>query len=370
MRDQQTLENDVTFDDMLAELASRRDEFRKQRYVPRDFVVRLKRIGLYRAAAPARFGGEPLAPAVFLEKIQRISAVDGSTGSVASFANALVYLGALPLATQAEIYADGPDVVFAGGLYPVQPVVATERGYLVNGRWKFATGCMAADSVGVGVRFDERSSAPGVPGVAVLRPGQVEIVDDWDVVGMQATGSFDLVVRDVEVPHEWTFVRGSAPTVDEPLFRYPTIAYAAQALCVVGAGIARAALDFAIEVGAGGTGVTGAPRLVDRAYYRTGVAEAEAALRSARAYFYDATEEAWATVLVGDPATPRQNAHLRLRPRIWPRPVRTWSARSCGSPASGRSAPATRCRGCSATPSPRSCMPSSAPRCTTRPARS
>jgi alkylation response protein AidB-like acyl-CoA dehydrogenase len=108
------------------------------------------------------------------------------------------------------------------------------------------------------------------------QPEQVEIIQDWDVVGMRATGSFDLKVTNVEVPREWTFIRGGSPTVDEPLFRYPSLGYASQVLAVVGAGVARAALDFAIETGAGRSGVTGAPRLADRAYYRTGVAEAEA----------------------------------------------------------------------------------------------
>jgi alkylation response protein AidB-like acyl-CoA dehydrogenase len=106
----------------------------------------------------------------------------------------------------------------------------------------------------------------------VLRPEHVEIVQEWDVVGMKGTGSFDVVVKDVEVAREWTFIRGGEPTVDEPLCRYPTVAYAAQVLAAVGAGIARTALEHAIVTGASHTGVTGAPKLADRAYYSTGVA--------------------------------------------------------------------------------------------------
>lgn len=297
----------TAFGDVLAELAQRRVEFREQRYVPKDFIARLKEIGLYRAAAPATFGGEPLPPAEFLDRIERISVVDGSTGWVASFGSGLVYLAALPLETQAALYADGPDVVFAGGLFPVQPVTPTERGYLVNGRWKYASGCMGADILGVGIAGDS-----GKPRVALLPPEQVEIVQEWDVVGMRGTGSFDLVVRDVEVAREWTFIRGGPPTVDEPLYRYPTISYASQVLAVVGAGVARAALNHAEEVGAGYAGVTGAPKLADRAYYRAEVATCEAALRSARAWFYELSHEVWATVVAGDPATDVQNAHLRL----------------------------------------------------------
>lgn len=300
----------VTFDDVLAELAERRTEFREQRYVPKDFIARLKQVGLYRASTPKMFGGEPMAPADFLARIERISTVDGSTGWVASFGSSLIYLAALPLDTQAQLYADGPDVCFAGGLFPVQRAEPTERGFLVNGRWKFASGCMGADIIGVGIPGDEASA--GKPRTALLRPDQVEIVQDWDVVGMKGTGSFDTVVRNVEVPREWTFIRGGQATVDEPLYHYPALAYASQVLSVVSAGVARAALDYAREIGGGRSGVTGAPKLADRSYYRAGIAEGEALLRSARAYFYEVAEEVWATVVAGDAATPEQNAHLRL----------------------------------------------------------
>jgi alkylation response protein AidB-like acyl-CoA dehydrogenase len=253
----------VALDDVLAEVARRRVEFRERRYVPEDFIARLKQIGLYRATTPAKFGGEPLPPAEFLELIERISAVDGSTGWVASFASAGVYLAALPVETQTQLYANGTDLSFTGGLFPVQPARSTDRGFLVNGRWKFASGCMGADYLAVGISTD--AAVAGKPRTAVLRPEQVEIVREWDVVGMRGTGSFDLVVRDVEVPREWTFIRGGRPTVDEPLYRYPLMAYASQVLAVVGAGVARAALDHAERAGAGYAGVTGAPKLADRA---------------------------------------------------------------------------------------------------------
>ncbi|KAA9166421.1 flavin-dependent monooxygenase [Amycolatopsis acidicola] len=298
------------FEEVLAELGERKEEFHAQRYVPRDFVDKLKPLGVYRASTPARFGGEPMPPAEFLRMVERISAVDGSAGWVASFGSQLVYLGSLPLESQAKMFAGGPDVVFAGALFPVQEAVPTDAGFRVSGRWKFASGCMAADIICVGIPGDDASA--GKPRGALLRPEDVEIVQDWDVEGMRATGSFDLVVRDVEVPREWTFVRGGAPVLDEPLYRYPAITYAAQSLSVVSAGVARAVLDVAEEAGGGRASITGAPKLADRAYYRAAVAEAEASLRSARAYFYEAAEEAWEGILDGNGVSDRRNADMRL----------------------------------------------------------
>lgn len=307
---QPQVESTLTIEDVLAELTERREEFRKQRYVSKDFVAQLKTLGLYRSSTPERFGGEPMPPATFLELVERISTVDGSTGWVASFGSQLIYLGSLPLESQAELYADGPDVVFAGALFPVQQAAPTERGFLVNGRWKFASGCMAADIVCVGIQGDDTTS--GKPRGALVRPERLEIVQDWDVIGMQGTGSFDLVAKDVEVDREWTFIRGGEPVIDEPLYRYPAITYAAQVLSVVSAGVARAALNFAEDVGSGRASITGAPKLADRAYYRAGIAEAEATLRSARAYFYEAADEAWQTLVDGGHVSDEQNAHLRL----------------------------------------------------------
>ena len=98
--------------------------------------------------------------------IERISEADGSAGWVASFGSAGVYLAALPPETLAEIYAQSPDLVFAGGLFPLQPAEAVEGGWQVNGTWKFASGCKGADLLGVGI-----GAAGGKPRTAVFRRG-------------------------------------------------------------------------------------------------------------------------------------------------------------------------------------------------------
>ncbi|WP_240975696.1 acyl-CoA dehydrogenase family protein [Paraburkholderia aromaticivorans] len=301
----------LPLDEVIAEIAARRDEFDRLSHVPRDVIAKLKRAGVYRAATPRRFGGDALAPALFLDMIERIAVADGSAAWVASFGSANVYLAALPLHTQAEIYADGPDQVFAGGLFPVQPAQPAEGGWRVNGTWKFASGCKGADWLGVGIGVGA-PGAGGKPRTAVFRPHQVEIVENWDVVGMQGTGSHDLRVSDQFVADDWTFVRGGEPCVDEPLYRYPTIAYAAQVLAVVNLGLARAALDVANHMAGGRKTTTGAPQLADRAYYRIELAKAEAQLRSARAFFYDTTNQVWQSILAGNAVTADQVSLLRL----------------------------------------------------------
>lgn len=300
--------NDTSWDAVLAELAERRQEFHALGYIPRDFIEKFIPFGVYRHATPMKFGGEVMSPPEFLKIIERIGRVDGSTAWVVGFASANTYLGALPLETQAEIYKNGPDVVTAGGLYPMQQAARTKDGYRVSGRWKFASGCMAADYISVGL-LDE--SAGGKPRAALLPARDLTIVQDWDVSGMRASGSFDTVLDDVTIPYDWTFVRGGDPLIDEPLFRYPLIGYQAQCHAAIGLGVAQGALDYALDAGAS-SGVTAAPPRSERSYYRVEFAKAFVALQSARSYFLDVAEEVWQAVSAGEQVTREQKARIRL----------------------------------------------------------
>ncbi|AOI89545.1 acyl-CoA dehydrogenase family protein [Burkholderia pseudomultivorans] len=305
----------LSLDALIEEVERRRDEFDALSHVPRDMVGKMKRAGIFRASTPKRFGGDALPPARFLEMLERIAIADGSTAWVAAFGSANTYLASLPIETQAQIYATGPDQVFAGGLYPLQKAERAPGGFLVSGQWRFASGCKGADWIGVGIGgapagADDKNA--GKPFTAVFPASEVEIVDNWNVVGMQGTGSHDLRLKDKYVEERWTFVRGGTPLIDEPLYRYPAVAYQAQVHAAVNIGLARAALDMLAGMSGVTTTTTGAPRLADRAYYRSGLAQAEAQLRSARAFFFEAAEASWRTVLAGDPVSPSGANLLRL----------------------------------------------------------
>lgn len=301
------------FQTLLAEIRERaqREEFDQQRYISHDVIARFKELGVYRALVPTRFGGEQRSPMEFCAMVEEISAADGSAGWVASFGMNPVYLAALPLATLDKVYANGPDVVFAAGIFPPQPAETVEGGFKVSGRWKFSSGCMGADLIGVGIS-PKTGETLSLPRLAVMPQAQVGIEDTWDVVGLIGTGSHDLVLDGVEVAEEWTFVRGGPANLDEPLFRYPSLSFATQVLSVVGLGVARAALDYLADMASGRFSVTGAPALADRPLAQMQMAKAEAELRAARAWFYEAMESAWASVLAGDAVSVEQTNLLRL----------------------------------------------------------
>lgn len=297
------------FDDLLGEIRRRRVEFERQRYVSDDIVQRFRDIGIYRAFVPASFGGDERSPIEFLLAIEAISEADGSAGWVASFGVCETYLAALPLERVQEIWAK-PDDVFAGAMFPLQPARVVGDRYVLNGRWKWASGCMSADRIGVGILPDEDGA---LPRMAVLPADAVRIdTGSWDAHGMTGSGSFDIVCEDVEVAREDTFVRGGPLTPPGPFFRYPTLALAAQVLGVTSLGIARAAIDLVREAARDRVSATGAPNLGDRAYVQIEMAKAEARLRAARLFFYDSIEVAWDMILRGEDLDVETRSMLRL----------------------------------------------------------
>lgn len=286
---------------VLQVISARRNEFSSLGYIPSDVIDCMKAAGIFRAGVPKCLGGDALPPHQFLQTIESLSTVDGSSGWVAAFGSANTYLAALPLDTQKMIYETGPDQVFSGALYPMQQAERIERGWCATGRWKFASGSMGADWLGVGLLPKKKHTNNEIikPITAVFPKKEVKIIHNWNVIGMRGTGSHDLVLDGAFVADEWTFERGSMSIIDEPLYRFPAICYQAAVHAAVALGLARAALDELYTAVAGDTRNTGAPALIDRSYVRAGLGKAEAELRSARCFFYETNECAWSDLVSG-----------------------------------------------------------------------
>nr|WP_319249501.1 acyl-CoA dehydrogenase family protein [uncultured Celeribacter sp.] len=305
----------LEFKHLLEVVAARQEEFEAKRHVPRDVIDLMKKARIFRAATPTRFGGDAMAPHHFLKMVDALGTVDGSAAWVAAFGSANTYTAALPVAAQEIMYADGPDQVFAGGLHPVQKAERVAGGWQVSGRWKFASGCMGADWIGVGIAGQPQGAEPEAPPkvmMAVAPANEVEIVETWDVSGMQGTGSHDTTVTDKFYSDTWICERGAPGIFDEPLYRYPALAYQAQVHAACNLGLARAAIEQAKSVSGAAKLMVGQSRLCERGYFQLGLAQAEAKLRSARAFFYEAAEEAWEMLLKGDPVSLEQTTLLRI----------------------------------------------------------
>ncbi|ENX07431.1 acyl-CoA dehydrogenase family protein [Acinetobacter courvalinii] len=287
-------------------------EFDNQAYVSQDIIEKLKQIGVYRALVPKRFGGNEWSPKQFCELIEQLSKADGSVGWVASFGMSPAYLGSLPEATLEQLYKDSPDIVFAGGIFPPQPAEITDAGVVVSGRWKFSSGCMGADIVGVGISPQKDNEAQGLPRMAVMPANKAQIDMTWDTVGLKGTGSHDLVVKEVLVAKEWTFVRGEPSKLPEPFFKYPSLSLATQVLTVVGIGVAAAAIEEFQKLAPGKSSITGGAEIANRPVTQYEFAQAEAEFKAARVWFYDTMQIVWNEVLAGRTPSAEQISDMRL----------------------------------------------------------
>ena len=303
--------DETAFSALLEDVKSRRSEFQSQRFISQDVIEKLQDIGLYSAFVPTELGGNPISPSEFMKLIERLSVADGSTGWVASFAFATKYLCSLPADALGKIFQETPNLVFAGATFPIQPAKKVEGGIIVNGRWPFGSGCMNASLVAVGV------SVPGngdevFKQMAVMPRDQITIDPTWNTIGMSATGSHTMVVKDVFVPDDMILLRDAPTSIKAPEYLYPTVTLAAQVLAVCGLGTAQAAIDHIVSVAKTSKSITGAPTLGQRTNVQIHIAECEAKLQSARSWFYATTDEAWDVISNGGEISRQQNQALRL----------------------------------------------------------
>lgn len=304
----------IDLDELCDEIRERAcsGEFDQQAYVSQDIIQKLKQLGVYRAFVPKRFGGDEISPRQFCELIERLSMADGSVGWVASFGMSPAYLGSLPEATLQELYKDSPDIVFAGGIFPPQSAELVDDCFMVNGRWKFSSGCKGADIVGVGIAPKKDNETQGLPRMAVLPADKAKIEMTWDTVGLKGTGSHDLVVENVSVPEAWTFVRGEPSKLPEPFFKYPSLSLATQVLTVVGIGVAAAALDEFKKLAPGKASITGGAEIANRPVTQYEFSQAQAEFLAARNWFYQTMDVVWNEILAGRKPDPDLISDMRL----------------------------------------------------------
>ena len=146
-------------------------------------------------------------------------------------------------------------------------------------------------------RTEPRMVAAGVPEarMAYIPKGSYRILDTWYVGGLRGTGSHDIVVDDVFVPAERTFFFTDPDQLDRPLSRMPffaTVCAGCAALCL---GIAQAATDTLLELGASKVQVDPFPGLRDRPAVQVMVASSSAKLHGARLLLHEALGDLWAT---------------------------------------------------------------------------
>ncbi|MGQ0616613.1 MAG: acyl-CoA dehydrogenase family protein [Acidimicrobiia bacterium] len=187
----------------------------------------------------------------------------------------------------------------AGAFNPTGVAVPVEGGYLVNGRWSYASGCEHADWL-YGNCIDTSSGQPQLR-MAVFDPDDVDIEDTWTVSGLCGTGSHHFSARDVLVPGERTFnVFAHEPCIDAAMVRIPVPAAFALLPASVPLGVAQGALDDIVALATDKVPLLSPGTLATNPLFQYQLAEADVRLRAARSLLYAQAAEAWAVAFAGD----------------------------------------------------------------------
>jgi alkylation response protein AidB-like acyl-CoA dehydrogenase len=246
--------------------------------------------GFYRVLQPARYGGLEARYGLHTMLAAEIGRGCASSAWAASITACHAWmLGMFPREAQDEVWGDDPTRAVASSFLGVGPQIARERGGLrISGRWRFSSN---VDHCGAAILL---AMLPGEKGPAphflVVHRGDYEIEDTWRTVGLTATGSNDIVVKDAVVPphrmlEAMTTRDGRAPgAAANPnyLYRLPLFACMSHSLIGPAVGAALGAVEQIVTEIAGRSSAVGV-KLAEQQSVQARIGEAAAEVEAARA---------------------------------------------------------------------------------------
>ena len=271
-------------------------------------VAALHDRGLFHLLVPAAFGGSEVPVRTAFEVFEEVSRADGATGW--SLMAGAIYLavaaGYLPDEGARAVFAD-PRAVAAGQVAPLgTAAIDGDGGWTVEGRFGFASGGLHASWFYGGFREHDVGGEPlmladGVPSIVVgLFPvSAVELLGNWDVIGLVGTGSVDY-----RIPAQTLDSAFSFPLMQPELRRgHPRLRMGLAGLTCIGhaafaCGVARRALDELVALAASKRRI-GRSTLIDDPVFQYRYARAEAQLAAARALALSTLEDLEAAAVAG-----------------------------------------------------------------------
>ena len=301
-------------------IATLSDRIERDRRLPPDLVRSMAEAGLFRICVPRKFDGLEVDVATMIGTIEEVAKADSSAGwCVMIGATSGVLAAWLPHEVARPIYGGDPLLVTGGVFAPRGKAVAVPGGYRVNGRWPFASGSQHCGwLMGGCVVLEEgmpRLLPRGIPDSRMMffPASEARIIDTWTVSGLCGTGSHDMEVSDLFVPVE----RSVSLITDRPvqpgtLYKFPVFGLLALGIAGVALGIARGAIDALVTLASAKIPTGSQKRLADRPATQSQVARAEALLRSARAFLFEAVGETWREAAGKGTLGPEKRALCRL----------------------------------------------------------
>jgi indole-3-acetate monooxygenase len=296
-----------------------RAEIERERQIPRGLVDAMGAAGLFALWVPKAFDGPELNLVDFIRVIEELASADGSAAWCTTVAACYSRIaGYLQPEIARRIFGGGRTVV-AGTINPTGKAFAVDGGYRVTGRWAYGTGILHSTwTLGNCIVHDRdgpRRGSSGAPEIRLLifPTSAVEVIDTWDVSGLRGTGSHDYRVADLFVRDDHSIACFDAtPLQPGTLYAVPMITVLSVAIAAVPLGIARGAIDAAIELAMIKTPYASSLLLRDKPTFQAALGRAETLLGSARSYLLATVNDLWEEVSSGAAASMRRRSLVRL----------------------------------------------------------
>ena len=275
-------------------LRERAQQAEDARMLIRDNEQLLHESGLFRFHQPKTFGGMELAFVAVVDIPAELARGCPSTAwNVGNVACHHWILGYYEPATQREVWDANPDALIASSIaLAAGRGRKAEGGFIVNGRWPFSSAVDNSDWNMLAVTVhDDDGKTPIDWRLCLVPKSDYEIIDTWYAMGMAATGSKDIAVRELFVPERRALAlqrcRGGgehpgAALNPGPLYRIPIVAASSHPLAPAALGAAEGAYELFLESMAKRTGTYTGARVADFQAVQIKVARARCLIDSAR----------------------------------------------------------------------------------------
>jgi len=226
----------------------------QQRRVDVRAIAAMRDAGLGRLLTPKIYGGYELP----LSAQIRACVVTAGACSAASWVSMVCAAHTFVVARfskqcRDEVFLGDPDVLIPGTLAPQGGVTRTDDGWLLNGRWQFASGVDHGPWLLLGA-LGEAADSGGrmLPMHVVVPTTDIQVDDTWYTLGMRGSGSKDLVAENVFVPDHRAMqtlplFNGDFEGDAGPLFRLPVMGGLASMLAGTVFGFADAGLAMFVD---------------------------------------------------------------------------------------------------------------------------
>jgi alkylation response protein AidB-like acyl-CoA dehydrogenase len=244
-------------------------------------VELLHHAGCTRIVSPAAYGGYEL-PVRALVEAERIVA-HGSTAAswVLMVCAAHTFIaGRMPRRGQDDYFGGHPEMLIPGVPSLRGTCQRSGDGYILNGRWPYASGADHGDWVLVGAKGIRNDAGEACGPLIVVMPKKDAVIDDtWFTLGMRGTGSKDIVLENAFIPGHYAVPMveaqlGTVPGVESPLYRLPIRPALATMLLGTIVGMAERGLQLFIDKTRGRRDVYTGTMKVDNPGVQRRVAEA------------------------------------------------------------------------------------------------